>query len=282
MEKKSLKDVCNSAVELEAYLISKADNHNCYKTYSTVNRVQSWLDENYIYLDDGSGWNDVNDRNLFNSYRGNIKQFGRCFSFSKSESVAMWMLYGGLQKKGAMLEFSQKAMRELVNNTKQVVLGNWINHRFIPVVTLTEGQFRLFLKDILYIGDRDSRGVYIKRSDEAVKDAPPTVIDQLERCTKHSAWSYENECRLILSVDKGLLANYPPASSAQVSLMDLAEKQKYLTTYCAPNFEGTKPYLPSRISGIIDWNLCKECPQVEELNKRLHVLETALQEHITV
>lgn len=258
MGDRKLKNVCYSTQSLEMYLSEKARTHKCYKTYTVSDRIQSWIDSDCFYLDDGSRWNDIHDRETFNYPQNNIKCFGRCFSFSTSESVAMWMLYGGTQKDGAMLEFSQKAMSDLIKDTAHVELGRWVDNNFVSEITLQKGQFDLTLQDILYVGELDAASAYIRRSDESCKDAPASVIRQLSQCVKSVAWSYENECRLILTVNKDLLPQGSAITSVRVPLNGLLNTDK-VRIYCSPNFRGKKVYRTSKLSGEIDWDLCYRC-----------------------
>lgn len=259
MGERNIKNVCDTVQNLEMYLATKAQNHNCYKTYTVSNRIQSWIEADCFYLDDGSRWNDIHDRETFNHTQSNVKRFGRCFSFSKSESVAMWMLYGGMQKKGAMLEFTKKGMSELLRNTTHVELGNWVNNKFVNVITLQNDQFDLTLKDILYTGDLTSDTMYIRRSDESNKEAPIDIIRQLQYCVKSVAWSYENECRLILTVDRRVIPDANNATSVRIPLKGLLKDTAKTRIYCSPNYRGEKGFSESKISGEVDWDLCSGC-----------------------
>lgn len=265
--KMCLKTSINDSEVLKYYLEEKGKNHNCYKTYSTLERIESWKKSNCFYLDDGSRWNDPSDRDMFNNDNIDVKRFGRCFSFSRNESVAMWMLYGGMTKSGVMLEFKGSAMRELIKKTKSVEFGNWKNGKFEPVLTLNEGQYLLELKDILYRDKRKSGRFYIRRSDEVCKTAPGFTIRKLDHCVKAAAWSYENECRLVLSVDKRQFPEILNTSSARIHLHDMlkntgkeSKDTDKVRIYCSPNFfADDKPYLESNIKDDIDWDLCAGC-----------------------
>lgn len=255
----TLLDCVDDADRLKNHLTKKGWNHKCFKTYSTLERIQSWVDSNCFYLDDGSRWNDPYDSRMFNNDRSIVKRFGRCFSFSITESVAMWMLYGGMEKKGAMLEFKGAAMRELINKTSVVELGNWENGEFKIVKALTEGQYVLELKDILYRDKEDADGIYICRAKEVCKKAPVSLINELDHCVKSVAWSYEEECRLILSVNKADVPEVLNASSVRISLHNMLKDPKKTNIYRSPNFTGKKLYQESKLAGGIDWDLCAGC-----------------------
>lgn len=171
----------------------------------------------------------------------------------------MWMLYGGMEKKGAMLEFTGTAMRELINKTSVVELGKWENGEFKVIKMLEKGQFILDLKDILYRDKVDSGEFYIRRSDEVCKKAPGLSINELDHCVKSVAWSYENECRLILTVSKADVPEVLEASSVRIHLQGMLNNPNKVNIYCSPNFAGVKPYLESKLAGGIDWDLCAGC-----------------------
>ena len=79
MEDMDLKNSCSSANDLNRYLSAKAQNHTYYKTYTTADRVRSWIDSDCFYLDDGSRWNDIHDRETFNSRKAVSNDLGVVF-----------------------------------------------------------------------------------------------------------------------------------------------------------------------------------------------------------
>lgn len=85
--------------EYVKHLREKGKNHTNYKIYSYGTRITDIIDETTLYLSDGQRWNDRIDRDNF-CRKDQPRRFARCFSFSKSENVAMWMLYGGMKKMG--------------------------------------------------------------------------------------------------------------------------------------------------------------------------------------
>ena len=79
----TLEKNCDTAENLKAYLCQKGKNHNCYKAYSTLDRVVKIRDNKLLYLSNGETWNDITDRNNFNSTTNSIVNYGKCFSFSQ-------------------------------------------------------------------------------------------------------------------------------------------------------------------------------------------------------
>lgn len=110
----SLRDCYGDLECLEAYLSTKATNHNSYKHYTRLSTAQKIIESGKLLLTDGSGWNDRCDSEQLNRAAYDKKYFATCFSFSISESVAMWMLYGGTHGDGAMLNLLPKDMSQIM------------------------------------------------------------------------------------------------------------------------------------------------------------------------
>ena len=88
---------------IDEYLRIRGSRHSVYRFYNKVPRIATnIIENNVLVLDDGKEWNDTIDAENFSKIRNGKKYYGMCFSFSKNESVAMWMLYGGLFDEGAM------------------------------------------------------------------------------------------------------------------------------------------------------------------------------------
>ena len=115
MNNKTLENQCQTIETLKMYLQEKGKNHNCYKCYSSLKRIADIRDSKALYLSNGESWNDINDRNGFNSDSDTLKNFGKCFSFSQDENVAMWMLYGGIDKASGMIDFTKKGINAILD-----------------------------------------------------------------------------------------------------------------------------------------------------------------------
>jgi hypothetical protein len=137
--------------EFLPYLQEKASNHHSYKMYNQIDVVNSTIDNKALYLSTGNDWNDVVDRNNFNNDKLTMLNFGRCFSYSTTESVAMWMLYGGMKHKGAMIDFDKSSISEILRNTKQIRVGFFENEEFHSLKELTKQEFEIELIDVVYV-----------------------------------------------------------------------------------------------------------------------------------
>ena len=186
--------------ELEKYIAEKSNNHSVYKHYGSRERItNNIIREHCFYLSNVTGWNDVEDRSRFNNLNLSVVNYGLCFSFSKSESIAMWMLYG--KDDGLMINLKKATIKSILE-MKEAVLGMFKNNSFVSLGKIALTEHSIILQDILYCGDTENGKVYVKRSDEVVKEFDSGLLEGLSHNIKNVAWSYENECRLIVSIDK--------------------------------------------------------------------------------
>ena len=283
-ENRTLKAVCEATDELQVYLTEKAINHHNYKHYvSDITRVNRIYREGALFLTDGSNWNDPDDKKAFtdfNSGRSECKRYGLCLSFSKSESVAMWMLYGGMQKKGAMIDINLRNIKQLLDqsNRPQVELGYFEKEEWNAVKRLNANEYKVKLIDILYYDtnkkvDKEHELKYdIKRSDEkcACND---NVIDNAPLLQKKVwAWNYENECRLIVEVDKKSISSFAN-SKISVARIEFPDKEFFREDVrerilLAPNFDESSivkgDFIPKKSALKIDWDLCKNCKKIKQ------------------
>lgn len=252
--KDTLENNCNSVDNIRAYLRRKGQNHNYYKCYASLERIKGIRDEKCLYLGNGGNWNDIPDRENFNSDKNDYINFGRCFSFSQDENVAMWMLYGGINKRGGMIDFTKKGIQSILD-VSDITIGYFDNDIFKSVQNLTRKDFEIYITDVIYYQKRGSV-YYINRSDEAYRKLSEEIFKELNACKKSYPWKYENECRLIVSVRKNLLKSN--CNVIRINLEDMDLGKSYERIYRAPNYPLAETYgtLPSRLDKTIDWSLC--------------------------
>lgn len=255
-KKNMLKDNCKNSKQLFKYLCEKARTHNCYKCYSTLERITKIRDTNALYIGNGSKWNDITDRSDFNDESNEFINFGKSFSFSKEESVAMWMLYGGIHKLGGMIDFTQKGINSILE-TKKIYLGYFDGDDFIEISELSREKFNIFLIDMIYYKE-NTRSYYIKRSDESYHNLSKSIFSKLKLCKKAYGWQYENECRLIISINKMFIPKKCDTVKIDLSGMDMGKSFERI--YRGPNYplDDVKNSLPSKLADTIDWSLCDE------------------------
>lgn len=253
-----LKNHYASTSILLEYLHKKALNHNTYRIYTNADYLYSWVNEDGLFLSDGSAWNDVQDRELFQASKAE-RRFGICFSFSISENVAMWMLYGGMKHRGVVVPFMRSEIKQ-IRETKTVEFGKWKGNDFKAYKELSaeSGDFWFELVDLVYYGDSVTPNSYdIKRSDERVNGVPKTIIDSIDFAKKAYPWAYENECRFVVHVNRNAIEGFA-GNTIKIPLHDMySEVIKRVA--CSPNYEGEPLFLNSKLKGKIDWDLCNKC-----------------------
>ena len=98
----------------------------------------------------------------------------------------------------------------------------------------------------------------IKRSNESY-DIPTSNLEQIKYSKKHLPWSYENECRLIVSVKKELITDNR-IWAVKIPFSNSINAQRLMDrVVLAPNFIGKKSYQISSLSSELDWDMCEQC-----------------------
>lgn len=264
MINKSNTDIkCGNVIDLSEYLAKKAINHKNFKYYSKRDRIEGILKNHTVYLSDGRNWNDTKDYKNFNDEKSKTLNFGLCLSFSKSESVAMWMLYSG--NDGCMIDYTAELVKSILE-TETVKLGFFENGNFEVLQTLSKSkkEFSISISDVIYYGESKKGDIdkyyYVRRSGESNDLLKKEIVDECFY-RKTLPWYYENECRIVVSVPKELLE--PNISKYEMAMIEFSET--YVDTlqkrvYDSPNNEnGT--YKPSTLAGNINWNLCRGCKE---------------------
>lgn len=242
----------------------KNRNHNSFKFYSSDERIEAIATQRFLYLSDGQHWNDKNDRKLFNNDSLDVKNFGLCFSFSRSENIALWMLYGGTKKNGALINLTKSIFNSYSQNKPPIKLGYFIGDKFQESIEVPPEDYNIDFWDVLYYGKKKETDINysIKHSTENCNDVDFDKFNKTVFLKKDYAWSYENETRLVVSVRKKLLNN------SNINTVQLPIPKQYSTQYLqerivlAPNYSGAKKYRKSKLSSELDWDLCKDCDKV--------------------
>lgn len=256
---KRLSDCCETAEQLQFYLEQKAQSHNSYKCYSRIERIQAIVEREALYLNSGENWNDITDLKNFEKAAPGFKNFGKCFSFSQDENVAMWMLYGGIDNRGAMIDFTRSAIRNILR-IGQITLGKFEGGQFHAMQTVEQENFQIWITDIVYCNEKTG---YLKRSDETCANVREEIIRQLGPCKKAYPWNYENECRLIVSVKNPSVPEECDTVKIDLHNVELGKSMERL--YYSPTYQGkiVEGFRESRLSGTIKWDLrpnwCRTC-----------------------
>lgn len=254
-ESRNLRDVIDDPASLLSYLKERGRNHNHFKYYGTYDTISKIVDKRHLLLSRGLNWNDTDDRRRFQTSLPGYVRFGTCLSFSVSENVAMWMLYGGTQRDGAMIDLRRADITAMMG-LQEFELGHMGPTGFVREATFSEG-CSLYPIDVLYVGENDDGATFaVRRSDESLRaqKVSPAFDGVL---TKSYPWLYENEVRLVLDVPAGSVKDsmthaWIPLGRSSEGLLQRA--------YLAPNStRADDSYQRSRLQGRIDWDICRGC-----------------------
>lgn len=253
-DKSKLKNVVNNSGNLLEYLNNKGKNHNYFKFYTEREEVvNNILNTHSIYLSRGDNWNDLADRNRFNPDGSDVVRYGICFSFTRSESVAMWMLYA--KDSGYMMDFGSEIINQCLD-IDSIDCGTFRGKGFENIVTLNRDNFKIEILDIVYfdISKNDSSKFYIKRADEHVDECDKNVVDQIKFCKKTLPWSYECECRLIVTINN-TIEDIDKCDTVKVSFGEKSLEKLKKRIYHSPNTKSGHTYNKSKLTGKIEWNI---------------------------
>lgn len=256
--KKSIKDNSfENSDSLKSYLVEKAKNHTHFKYYSKSKYISNIIKNHTIYLTNGENWNDILDRENINNDNSDYENFAVCLSFSKSENVAMWMLYSG--NDGCMIDYSKDIINQILK-TDTIELGMFENEEFKQLKILNSNEFNILILDVIYYADSKKGNIneyYVKRSDEVNGNFQKSLVDNLSFQKKTLPWSYENECRIIVTIKKELLDNFQ-INTVAIKFPEEYKESLLYRVYDSPNSIKCN-YQESALKRKINWNLCSDC-----------------------
>lgn len=250
-KKDRIGDHVDSENSLLDYLKTKGGNHKCYKYYTRRAVAESILEKHSVFLSDGSNWNDIQDRTNFNPDDDPFRRFALCLSFTQTESVAMWMLYG--KNDGVMLDFKRGIIKDCLSQTA-VECGKVEDGKFVGKGIIESPEVKIELVDIVYYTPvKDNPNVVtIKRSDERFESCPVTVINKIQFCKKTYPWQYECECRLIATISKSC-KQIEKCNVLRIPFSDFHINALRENVFHAPNVKNNCIYERSTLTGKIDW-----------------------------
>ncbi len=245
---------------LLSYLANKGCNHQNYRHYATRRRIETIINESALYLTDGSSWNDTFDRERFNPPFSGFKRFGARLSSSTEESVAMWMLYGGHDGNGAMINFDRDTLRRAMA-ADRYEFGEFRNGKFELIAVIERKEIDISLLDVLYFKSLGEDEIEIRRSmgDDARVRLTRRAFDVIAEVTKHGSWSYEKEVRLVAKVRKLTLGTKSSRITCMRIPLEFPDGFVEDRVFDSPVSDGTGRYSDSVLRGTVDWDLCAGC-----------------------
>lgn len=244
-----------------SFLADRGGMHREYKHYATRARIAGILGGGVLYLTDGTSWNDKYDREHFNPSFMSTKRFGACFSASSTESVAMWMLYGGMDGNGAMINFDRRTLQGAMGRESYECGWFGTDGKFECIVDLPADRLSLRLVDVLYFQNQADGNVAVGRSSlkEGRHVMSGRAFNGIEQIAKHQSWSYENEVRLVATISKLDLVGKASHVKCVKIPIDFDDAFVAGRVFDSPVSDGGGNYRDSELRGTVDWNLCSGC-----------------------
>lgn len=241
-----------------SFLADRGGMHREYKHYATRARIAGILGGGALYLTDGTSWNDKYDREHFNPSFMSTKRFGACFSASSTESVAMWMLYGGMDGNGAMINFDRRTLQGAMGRESYECGWFGTDGKFECIVELPADRLSLRLVDVLYFQNHADGNVTVGRpSIEGGRHVMNCrAFNGIEQIAKHQSWSYENEVRLVATISKLDLVGKASHVKCVKIPIDFDDAFVAGRVFDSPVSDGGGNYRDSELRGTVDWNLC--------------------------
>lgn len=248
----------NSQIELKKKLIERANEHQSFSFYTNY-KIAKKTKENGIMLTNGRNWNDKEDAKNLNY--GDKIRFVKCFTYSKSENIAMWMLYAYKNNEGCLVKYSKSQIVNIVKDTSTIIIKQ-VGNDNDPGIELTKDDFEIELIDVVYFGDGEEEGsLALKKSIYGIKSIEPSKVGldfKNQYFVKTYGWAYENECRLVVSIKKELLKdNEEKEYCVFIPISKLnTQKNTYPIVISSPNNEkGADNCVESEYKGRINFDL---------------------------
>lgn len=254
-----LHEMKTSPEALNRGLRENALRHKNYNMYTAMDRAMCLLLTGNLYISDGQTWNDKLDRDIMKEQNA----YGICMSCSTIESMAMWMLYSGDKgRNGALIRFLPFIIGEIIS-ASTVELGTFDEDgKFINkpmVLNREQGDFDIFMTDVLYTDVKDEKAdTLIASLWEDHEVLAKSVVRDAGVFHKHYAWSYERECRLIVSLSSKAqkLATDLDFHTIRIHLSDASVRSLKNRIVRSPVYTGKTDFGEvSTLNGKVDWNL---------------------------
>lgn len=248
----SLKEMLSSRTALKEGLRENGQRHKCYGMYTSMDRAMCLLLDGCLYINNGQSWNDLPDRKQMHEKNA----YGLCFSCSTLENIAMWMLYSGEHgKNGAMIQFPKSVMLEILS-CEELEIGSFDDAGLFKAsgapLRKDKGDYEIFLTDVVYTEFRSGRDdiVILSRGEDHVT-ASADLLEGEDVFTKHYAWSYEKECRLIVRPSRVRNAPVLKIQLSKNAVRLLKEK-----VVRSPVFSGKVCFgKPSQLNEQVKWDI---------------------------
>ncbi len=269
-----LEDMAASSEILSKQLKHNALLHRNYKLYTSTEIALAFLLDGYLMLSDGTMWNDTPDSKQMK----HKMVYGKCFSWSTRENIAMWMLYGDhCGKNGAALSFRPSVLKSICG-VEEIEIVKVIPGESVQTIGVIQKDidYNLFFTDVLY-EDAISDDRFIISYNEQHTAVTKDILEHEDVFRKRYEWKYENECRLIVKPTETGTEKINKAKSEVNMENEKSEKESscsrkaYVTLHVkvpkyreltedrfirSPVYQGKVLYgVPSVLHGQVNWEL---------------------------
>ena len=126
---------------------------------------------------------------------------------------------------------------------------------------LPADRLRLRLVDVLYFQNQADGNVAVGRSSlkEGRHVMSGRAFNGIGQIAKHQSWSYENEVRLVATIDKlDLVGKVSHVKCVKIPI-DFDDAFVAGSVFDSPVSDNEGNYRDSELRGTVDWNLCSGC-----------------------
>ncbi len=232
---KLLRDKKTTKEDIEHKLNVYVSRHDSFSFYAAVDDEEQYKDRKfYLFFGLPNGWEDKQDRSKYvENNSSDTLWFVRCLSYQKSESIAMWHMYG--LPNNVRITIKGSTLRKklgLLNNSKEklncylICKNNQIGKKF----TIKSSDIDKF--DLMYYSpNNDEYHSYFVQKDSniVVPKVRNELISQLknEFYLKHLAFAAEVETRLQIQFKEEFLKKHLPAKAEIKDICGLAVEPNF-------------------------------------------------------
>jgi|GEM_PF-3829528 len=199
---------CADAAELYESLKHSAGHHRTYRIYYKSIEIVEQIIKNKNLILRNDNFNDCEEKDsLTDSSIDGFVKFILCLTYSLSESVAMWYMYGDNLESNVMVKYNT-LIKDIVkyNENSPIEFGFFDSDNKTFEKKGETSNCEITIVDVLYCEQNDNGTYYIKRAEKSKKNVPKEVVESLPKhICKNNAWNYENECRLVVKVPKEIV-----------------------------------------------------------------------------
>lgn len=193
--------------DLIDYFNAQACTNTQYCHYTKISTIEKILDKSSFRLSCVSDFNDECDKRQFGDDKAKKYFYALCLSRSKSENLALWYLYSGMDGQGGRICFSFYHIKRIIeestyelfefDTTKKEVVGLGMN--------LEKGiTMDLRFQDVVYFQNQNKYvhlkyNIWTNRDKILREDFEKYKMLNMGFC-KNTIWCYEKESRLLVEL----------------------------------------------------------------------------------